>query len=193
MSNLFIIISSILALISPLVYSYSILKGEAKPHRITRLILLIITSLTTLSLLFQGNRVAIYLAFVSTIQSILIFGLSIKYGMGGYFKSDILCFIFALTGIILWKITKNPVVALYFAIFADFTGMIPAIVKTYYNPKTEVWTFFLLDVFAALFSLLAIKNWIITEYSYPVYIMIINIIMVILIIRPLFISKKSHL
>jgi len=183
MPSIFIIISSILALISPFVYSLAILKGEAKPHRTTRLVLLIITSLTTASLFAQGNRVAIYLAGVSTIQSIVIFILSIKHGMGGWAKSDIVCLFFALTGIFLWQITKNPVIALYFAIGADFIGMIPAIIKTYRFPKTEIWLFFGLDVLAAIFSLAALKNWTLQEYSYPIYIMVINSLMVFLIVR----------
>lgn len=184
MQTIFIVISSGLALISPLVYSQAILKGEAKPHRTTRLVLLIITALTTASLFAQNNNVAIYLAAVSTLQSILIFILSLKRGMGGWSKSDVICLIIAIVGIILWQVTKNPVIALYFAISADFTGMIPALIKTYKFPKTEVYSFFLLDVFAAGFSLLAIKTWTVEQYAYPIYIMLINLIMVILIIKP---------
>ena len=158
MPNIFILISVVLALISPIVYSVAILKGEAKPHRTTRFVLLLITSLTTASLFVQGNRVAIYLAGVSTLQSIIVFILSIKRGMGGWSKSDISCLVFALIGIIFWQITKNPAIALYFAIGADFIGMIPAIIKTYHFPETEIWSFFALDVFAAIFSLLALKT-----------------------------------
>lgn len=182
--NIFILISSIFALISPIIYSKAILKGEAKPHRTTRLVLLIITSLTTASLFAQHDRVAIWLAGVSTLQSILIFILSIKHGMGGWAKTDIICLIVALIGIILWKVTQNPVVALYFAIGADFTGMVPALIKTYRFPHTEVWTFYLLDVFAAIFSLMAVRNWTVQEYAYPVYIGLINMVMVTLILRP---------
>jgi hypothetical protein len=184
MQTLFILVSSVLALISPLVYSRSILKGKAKPHRTTRLVLLIITGLTTASLFAQNNHVAIYLAAISTLQSILIFFLSLKRGMGGWAKSDITCLVIAMIGIILWRITKNPVIALYFAISADFTGMIPTLIKTYKFPKTEVWSFFLLDVFAAGFSLLAVKIWTVEQYVYPIYVMSINLIMVILIIKP---------
>lgn len=184
MSTIFIVISSLLALISPIIYSRAIFKGEAKPHRTTRLVLLLITALTTASLFAQGNRVAIWLAGVSTLQSILIFFLSIKHGMGGWSRTDILCLVIALLGIVLWQVTKNPVIALYFAIGADFTGMIPALIKTYHHPKTEVWTFYTLDVFAALFSILALSRWSPEEYSYPIYIMLINVVMTALIVRP---------
>ncbi|PJA37116.1 hypothetical protein CO181_04855 [candidate division WWE3 bacterium CG_4_9_14_3_um_filter_43_9] len=190
MPSVFIIISSLLALISPIVYSIAIFKGEAKPHRTTRLVLLLITSLTTASLFAQKNQVAIYLAGVSTIQSIMIFTLSLKRGMGGWSKTDLSCLFIALIGIVLWKVTENPVVALYCAIGADFTGMIPALAKTYKFPKTEVWTFYLLDVFAAFFILLALETWTLQEYSYPIYIMLINLVMVILIVRPGLVARE---
>ena len=184
MPSPYIIISSLLVLISPIVYTVAILKGRAKPHRTTLLVFLIISSIATASLFTQGNRVAIYLAGVTTIQSLAMFILSIKYGMGGWAKSDIICLILALIGIVLWRITKNPVIALYFAIGADFIGLVPTLIKSYYFPKTEIWSFFAIDAFAGFFSLLAIKHWTIQEYSYPLYIMLINIITVLLIIRP---------
>lgn len=99
-------------------------------------------------------------------------------------KKDIICLFIAIAGIVLWQTTKNPVLALYASIAADFTGMIPALIKTYHFPKTEVWTFYLLDVFASLFSLLAVKEYTLQQFSYPVYIMAINLAMVLLIIRP---------
>lgn len=191
MQSLFILISSVIALISPLVYTRAILKGEAKPHRTTRLVLLLITSLTTASLFAQHNQVAIWLAAVSTIQSVLIFILSIKYGMGGWEKADLLCLVIALIGILLWKITENPAIGLYFAIGADFMGVVPTLVKTYRFPKTEVWTFFLLDVFASAFSLMAVRIWTVDQFAYPIYIMLINLIIVLLIIRPQTVSKSK--
>lgn len=184
MSNVFIIISSLLALISPIIYSKAILKGEAKPHRTTWFVFSLITILTTASLFAQGNKVAIWLAGVTTLQSIFIFFLSIKRGMGGWSKSDILCLFIALIGIVLWRVTKNPTVALYFAIGADFIGIVPTLIKTYYHPDTEVWIFYTIDIFAALFSLLALSRWTPEEYSYPVYMMLINAVTAILIVRP---------
>lgn len=193
MKQLFLVLSSLTALVSPLVYAKAILKGEAKPHRTTRLVLLLITSLTTASLFAQHDQVAIWLAGISTLQSILIFILSIKHGMGGWSTTDLLCLFIALFGIFLWKTTSQPTLALYSAIFADFTGMVPALMKTFRYPTTEVWSFYLLDVFAAGFNLLALKGWTLQESSYPIYIMLINLCMVLLIIRPKLALKKWYL
>lgn len=183
MKELSIAISTILALISPLVYTKAILKGEAKPHRTTRLVLLIITSLATISLFAQNDTVAIWLAGVSTVQSILIFSLSIRYGMGGWSKMDIFCLMIALSGIILWQTTKDPSLALYASILADFVGMVPALIKTFRFPETEIWTFYALDVMAGFFSLLAVKSFALQQFVYPLYIILINLCMVALALR----------
>ena len=184
MTNVFIAISVLLQLISPLVYTRAVLRGQAKPHRTTRFVLLVLTTLATISLFISGDRVAVWLAGVSMLQGILVFTLSLKYGMGGWSKIDISCLIIALVGIIMWQITKQPIIALYFAIGADLVGMIPTIIKTYRLPKTEIYMFFLMDSIAATFNMLALKSWTIEQFSYPIYIMIINAFMVLLIVRP---------
>lgn len=183
MKETYIAISTVLALISPFVYAKAILRGEAKPHRTTRLILLLITSLATMSLFAQKDTVAIWLAGVSTLQSILIFALSIKYGMGGWSKMDLLCMLIAVSGIVLWQTTNNPSLALYASILADFVGMVPALIKTYRFPETEIWTFYAIDVCAGFFSLLAVKSFTLQQFSYPLYIILINLFMVLLSLR----------
>lgn len=184
MQSVFILISILLPLISPVVYARAILRGEAKPHRTTRFVLLLITTLATFSLFAQHDRVAIWLAGVSMLQSIVIFILSIKYGMGGWSKDDLLCLVIALAGVLLWQTTRNPAIALYASIAADFTGMIPAVLKTYKYPDTEIWTFFLLDAIASGFNLMAIKVWTPQAFAYPLYLLLINGFMVFLIIKP---------
>ena len=157
-----------------MVYAISILKGKAKPHRVTRLVLLTTTFLATLSLFLQHDTVAIWLAGVSLLQSSVIFILSIKFGWGGWNKLDIFCLVIAFLGIILWQTTANPVFALYASILADFFGMIPTIIKTYKHPETEEWRFFAIDTVAGLLSLLAITNWSLTAALFPAYIFVIN-------------------
>ena len=112
--------------------------------------------------------------------------------MGGYAKSDIACLVVAVVGILIWQITDNPALGLYFAILADFTGMVPTLIKTYKLPHTEIYLFFLLDVFAGFFSLMAVKQWTAAAVSFPLYIMLINLTMVLLVLR-LDIIKRLNL
>lgn len=190
--SILIVISTLLAIISPIVYGRAILKGKAKPHRTTRLVLLIITSLSTISLLAQGDRVAVWLAGVSTFQSIIVFILSVKYGMGGWSRSDIVSLVIALLGIFLWKTTNSPAVALFASIAADFTGMVPTLIKTFYLPKTEVWYFNALDTVAGILTMAAVKSLTAAEIAYPFYIFVINFAMTLLIIIPRVSRPKDY-
>ncbi len=191
MKIIFLIISTVLPLIGPFIYSKAILKGNARPHRTTTLVLLIINVLTATSLIAQGNNVAVWLAIVSVIQSVMVFTLSIKYGMGGWAKTDIACLIIAFIGIVAWQITKQPILALYFSLLADFTGVIPTLIKTYSFPKTEIWSYYLLDTVAGVFNLLALSAWTIEDYSYPLYVVFINLAVVILVLKPKLVKQKA--
>jgi hypothetical protein len=174
MSGFFIALSSACALVSPLFYIHAIWRGEARPHRTTRLVLFIITTLSTVSLLVAGDRVAVWLAGVSALQSILILGLSVPFGMGGWSRFDIMCLVIAFAGIALWQLTSDPFMGLYASIIADFTGVTPTLIKAYRHPYTEAYAFFLLDVFAGVFSMLALSAWTPDSAAYPLYIACVN-------------------
>ena len=183
MQQVLLVSSSVLAFVSYIVYIAAILKGEAKPHRVTRFVLVVITILATVSLFAQHNTVAVWLSAVFAVGSTFIFLLSIKYGMGGRSKIDITCLVIALTGIALWQLTNQPSIALYASILADFVGQIPMLIKTYRLPDTEVWTFYALDIIAAILNLLAANRWLIPDIAYPIYIIFIDGVTVFLILR----------
>lgn len=183
-SNPFLLISNILVLFAYIVYIIAIFRGKAKPHRTTRFVLLLITGLAAFSLFAQGNQVAVWLAGISALMSSIIFVLTLKYGMGGWERIDLLCLGIALIGIIIWRITNNPILALFSAILADFVGLVPTLIKTYHHPHTEVWTFFTLGGLGALCNLLAVQVWTVDEIAYPLYLVVVNIGLVLLIFRP---------
>jgi hypothetical protein len=189
---MFLLLSILLPLLSPIPYILSILRGEAKPHRTTRLVILATTVLTTLSLIIQHDNTAIWLSLVSTIQAIIIFTLSIKYGMGGWSRRDITCLAIAGIGILAWQTTHNPAMAVYFSVLADFIGMLPTIIKTYHYPHTELWYFFAIDTLAGICNLLAMKQYTIQAVIFPLYIVCINGAIAILALRNRNV-KNSHL
>ncbi len=176
--------SSLLALVSYIVYIRAIFQGRAKPHRTTRFILALITITATWSLIAQGSSGAVWLSGAFAIGCLAVFVLSLKYGMGGWTKVDLGCLIISVLGIFIWQLTTNPLFGLFSSILADLFGQIPMLIKTYKFPKTEVWTFYFLDILASVLNLLAISNWTIGESTYPLYIIFIDSLTVFLIIRP---------
>ena len=177
-------LSSTLILINPIFYARAMFKGNAIPHRTTLFVIALLATISAVALFAAHDKVAIYLAAASAIQSTFLFILSIKYGMGGWEKTDLLCLVIALIGIVLWRTTENPLVGLYFAILADFAGMVPTILKTIKWPQTEILSLFVIDIIAAVFSLLALNSFKLAELSYPLYILHMNLVMAIIMVYP---------
>jgi hypothetical protein len=184
MQNVLIWASNILVFSSYSIYEWAMIKGRAKPHRTTRLVLFVITALGFFSVYAQGDRAVAWFLGICAVQSLVLLLMSIKIGMGGWAKIDILCLAIALIGIILWKVTSNPVLGLYGAVTADLAGMIPALIKTYKLPNTEYWLGYVFDLAAILLTGLAVQNGGFNEYLYPVYLFAVNIVMLLFILRP---------
>jgi hypothetical protein len=184
------IAAAILALLAPIVYIRAILKGQAKPHRTTRFVLFTISALTVASLLAGKDHTSIWFAFATCIQGAAVFGLSIKYGLGGGSKSDIICLLIALFGVVLWQVTDQPILGLCASITADFVGGIPMFLKTWRRPETEVWTYYAFDVVGSILILAATTVWSFEKLVYPLYILFVNSLVVALVVLP---RKKSVL
>lgn len=176
MREILIVLSMLCSIISSSTYINAILRGQAKPHRTSRIVWLVVTTIILASMVVSGTKTAIWQVIVLEIFSIVLFFLSIKFGMGGWAKGDIVALILATIGIVGWQISKDPLVALIFSIFADFSGMLPTTIKTWKRPDTEIVAFFLFDVFAGLFTLFAISDWTISEYLFPLYVCIVGCI-----------------
>lgn len=189
MQNTLIWISNILVFSSYLTYEWAMIKGKAKPHRTTRFVLLVITTLGFLSVLAQGDIAVVWFLGICSFQSLVMFLMSFKYGMGGWAKIDIASLLIAIIGIVLWRITDNPALALYAAVTADFAGMVPALIKTYRLPDTEYYLTYVFDLSAIVMTSLAIRGGGFNEYLYPVYLLLVNGVMLIFIVRPKMVHK----
>lgn len=183
MQNTLVLLSSISVFLSYLIYEWAMVKGKAKPHRTTRLVILIITALGASSLFAQNDRVVSVFLGICAVQSLVMFVMSLKWGMGGWAKIDIISLLIALAGIILWRITDNPVLALYAAVIADGAGMVPALVKTYKHPDTEYYLPYIFDLVAIALTIIAISNGGINEYIYPAYLVVVNSLMMAFLLR----------
>lgn len=183
MANALIIASTILVLISPIIYIRSIWKGETKPHRTTRIVYLVISLLSTYALYRQWDNVGLWLSAATLLQSLAVFAMSMRHGVGGRSKTDITCLVIAGIGIIVWQITKNPLTGLAASILADLAGTRPTVTKTRKRPESETRLYYGIDMVAWGLSLLALSSWTVAWTAYPGYIFIINLIVMALCLR----------
>ena len=98
---------------------------------------------------------------------------------------DYLCGVLSALALVLWYVTKNPNVAIVFAIISDATAAAPTLVKAWHSPESESRWPFVVGVFAPLTSFLVAPVWTFSELAFPAYLVAINVLLV------LFASKKK--
>lgn len=138
-------IAGILAVVQAIPYIVSILRGKTRPARASYAIWSVVQTISAVSYIASGATDTKWVPIVLTISAVVIFGLSIKHGMGGFNKLDISCLIIAAIAIILWLTTDNPSLAVYASLVASSIAFLPVIKKSYLFPDTEntlSWTLY---------------------------------------------------
>jgi hypothetical protein len=174
--------SGILMALSVIPYAKSILKGETKPQRVTWFIWSILILIAFFSQLAKGASWSLLLTAGDAIAILITFFLSIKFGVGGFRKIDILSMSGAVVSIILWYITSEPAIALFLIILIDIIGVNLTVVKTWENPETENWVAWAICGIGGFFGILAVGNFNFILLSYPIYICLANSTMALIVI-----------
>lgn len=151
-------------------------QARSKPARMTRFIVWLAASISFVSLWIDGSTGAVWLAGVFAFRNTFLFLMSLKYGVGGVTTVDKYSFLIAVAGLIGWQLSGDPLIALLFAIFADFVGFIPALVKTYKEPDTEGPWFYYLETTAVILNIIVIGAWSL-DLLFPVHILLSNFMM----------------
>jgi len=176
MPQIFGYISGVLSVCCFVPYIWDILKHKTKPERASWLIWSVLGVIAFFSQLNKGATDSLWLTGVQTIGLVLVFLLSLKYGVGGLTKKDMLALGVAFVGLVLWKITQEATIALILVIIIDVAGSLLTISKSYKDPGSETLVTWILSGTSGLFGALAVYklDWVLL--SYPVYLWLINYI-----------------
>jgi hypothetical protein len=96
-------------------------------------------------------------------------------------KFDFACGVLSLLGLLLWLLSGQGNIAILFSIVADALAALPTIVKSYSHPESESWLVFLGGGLAAGITLLTIKAWTFANYGFPLYILLVCLVLISLI------------
>ena len=172
-----VITAALASLLAAFVYIRSMFKGATKPNRVSWLMWTIAPLIATAAAISNGVGWAVLPVFMSGFSPFLIFTASF-FTKKAYWKLstfDYACGALSGLALILWWLTKSPSVAIVFAISSDALAAIPTLTKSWAHPETEsVWPF-IIGVFGASSSLVAATLWTFSEYAFPTYLLIVNI------------------
>jgi hypothetical protein len=149
------VISGALAVIQALPYLRSTIQGRTKPSRVACGIGVVCNICLVSSMLISGNTNGIVLPVVFLVTGLLTLALSIKYGIGGLTRMDIIAASVAAAAIAAWFIlgTEGAVIGTN---TAQATALIATFNKLRKNPGTEDLVSWSIGGVAALTSLIAV-------------------------------------
>ncbi len=91
---------------------------------------------------------------------------------------DVVCGIFSILAFLLYILTLNLSISILFAIISDGLAAVPTINKSWKFPESESISVYLGGIINNVLSLLVIKNWDFAVYSFNIYFVLINIIII---------------
>lgn len=174
MTTFFGITAGVLSFSAYLFYIRAILRGQTKPNRATWFIWSIIGLILVFSYRASGAEDTIWVPVSEAIAPTIIALLSIKYGVGGTDKLDIICLIASFISLLMWYIFDSALIALVTNLFIDFFAALPTIKKSICNPNEEDRFAWSMTQTGNLFNLFAISNLSFGVIVYPIYTFIID-------------------
>jgi hypothetical protein len=179
------------------IYSYikGTVRGETKPNRVTWFMWSVAPLIATAAAISNGVGWAVLPVFMSGFAPLLVFIASFV-NPNSYWKLerfDYFCGFCSVLALILWGITRQPDIAIIFSIASDGFAAVPTLIKSWRYPETESTTPFTTGIFNSLTSFPAIQIWAFSAYAFPVYLVVINAALSLVILRSkiklLFIKK----
>ena len=186
---LLIIISSIVTASAVVPYIANITKGKTKPRIISWIIWSVMALIIGVAALSEGQYATAILSLASSISSILVVIFSLENGDRQIGHFDIVCLFGAIIGITLWAVFNSPAIAVVAIIVASLMGGIPTMIHSWKKPGEETEATYVLYLVGAICTLLAVVDWRITAFAYPVYLVVVNIVFVLII----FFRKRTQI
>jgi hypothetical protein len=177
-SENFVYFAFALSMVGTLSYLVAMLRGKAKPNRVTFLMWALAPLIGFFGQLSEGVGVQSLFTLSVAVGPLAVVALSffVKQSYWKLGKIDYAFGVLAAIGIILWQVTDNGLYAIVFSILADFLAAIPTLIKSYYHPETENATAFGLSSVASVVTLLTLDNWRFEDYAFSLYILFIGIV-----------------
>jgi len=169
------IVSGVLSTFAYLPYAVDTIARRTQPQRASWLIWSVLGSIAFFSQVYEGASTSLWFAGVQVTATIVIFALSIRFGVGGFLNTrDVFILLCALAGLVLWYFTETAVYALAITISISLLGGSVTVLKAYQSPDSETLSTWLMSFIASTCAILSIgtPDWIIL--AYPLYLFALN-------------------
>jgi hypothetical protein len=162
------------------------LQGKTRPNRVSWALWALAPLVAFAAELSKGVGIQSLMTFVVGFGPLMVFLASFvnKKAYWQITRLDWACGAFSLLALVLWILTREGNLAIFFSILTDALAAVPTLIKSYRDPKSESPTVFILGIASATITLLTIHNWTFANWGFPAYILIICLLLAALIVYP---------
>ena len=153
-------------------YLLDIFRGTTKPHPFTWFMWALVGSVGFFAQLAGGGGAGAWATGAGAFMCFFVGILSLSRGEKHIVMLDWLCLAGALTGLVLWRLTDEPLLAVVFATVADALGFVPTFRKSYAKPYEETASAYALAALAFSLSIVALDTLSLTTILFPAYIIL---------------------
>ena len=150
-------------------YIRDIRRGTTRPHRVSWFTFAALSTVAAVSQFVDGAGAGAWLAAGSAVGFTIVFGYSIRAGVGGSSWPDRCGLVLAAVGVALALVAREPLVAVVSVIAAELVAIALTAVKAVRDPDSETPTTWLFDCLAGGLAIAAVSSFSVTELMYPVH------------------------
>jgi hypothetical protein len=161
-------------MVSVIPYVVDIIKRRTKPNIVSWVTWTLLTGIAAIATFAAGEPRAGLLLLGSTICSVTVVVLGLRYGTAKLSRFDISCWIAATAGIILWQSLDSPTIAIVVSVVIDLIGVLPTLKHSWLEPAEETWQTFVIGVIGPLLTLISLDSYNLNSALYAGYLLLAN-------------------
>ncbi len=171
-------ISVVVTITSGTVYLYSVFFGRTRPHVFTWVIWFILTAIAFAVQYSEGAGAGSWASGTSALFCALTAIACYWRGERHITRFDWIVFALSISTIPLWAVTKDPLMSIILVTAIDVAAYLPTIRKSWIKPHEEMIFGTYLSNVKHMASFMAMENWILTTWLYPVVLVVANTILI---------------
>lgn len=168
------IVAVVIGFLGYLPYILNVVRGTTKPHPFSWIVWAVLEAIAFFAQLASHAGPGAWVTGFSMIIAIGIAFYSLRTNRSAIQTLDVIAFCGALLGIVLWRITGDPLTAIVLVVISDALGFVPTFRKSWLRPHEETLTEYGLASLKFIVALFALQTFTITNWLYPVSLIITN-------------------
>ncbi len=180
-----LILVSLIQLLGDLVYVRNTLLGKSQPNRVTFFLGAAVPMIAVAIGILIGETWSLLPIFMVGFGPLLIFIASF-FNSKAYWKLGTFDYVsgaLAILALILWWLTKEPAVAIIFAILSDWFVWLPTLIKAWRYPETETGIGYAVAILSAVIGVAILESHDFTHSGFLIYTVFINLCLTIAVYR----------